>query len=570
MRASRFVLACVACVVVQAILATATNNDVDEWKNACWSVENDAGPSTRSFAGPMLHVADTASYHVATCGKEFALDAQTTKLGAGVVVSSVVARAFDDLFKVSTDGVFHKTSRTPWAQLRSGKTTHASGTVSVVASSKVVLTVPRVGRIILDMVDIGASGTRTAYYNLQLTEKYCAPSNRIPGALCDGTAAKFTGNLGDYAPATFVQGKVYNNTHANTTVDNGPGLANVVVNITDTVGWQVATTDGKGVFRVAVVGPKATINVSVNQSVLNGTRITRGSNPREIAAPFATTADAGQYGYTLISAIRQLGRVMPDDCVVSNFTEWGTCGHQTGIQVRTRTVVREAGANGRQCGALKESRKCSVNCTQTEFSSWSECSTEGGSFRTRTVTIAPLNGGKPCGPAIQARGCIYVNETAKHDDDAVVIDGEGLGQCGFSWFKFHPLADSIKAAQKVAYDKYLKKRETYRSKLLSYQAAMKNASALSSASKTWHSLADKVREAKWTEYKQAIAKFQASHDEHEKYYERQYRAFRKWRYLVKRYNYHKERHNKRIRDLVSMHRRWKKWPLSKKGKKSRK
>lgn len=115
----------------------------------------------------------------------------------------------------------------------------------------------------------------------------------------------------------------------------------------------------------------------------------------------------------------------PVDCVVSSWTPWttidvgDTCDATTGTrpitQRRTRTVLTQPSNGGAACPVLSEQQTltepCPVDCTVSAWSDWSPWTPwtyvgasnppteERTQTRSRTVTVAPLNGGAAC-PAL--------------------------------------------------------------------------------------------------------------------------------------------------------------------------
>jgi len=105
----------------------------------------------------------------------------------------------------------------------------------------------------------------------------------------------------------------------------------------------------------------------------------------------------------------------PVDCVVSDFTEWGscdvTCGE--GTHTRTRTIVTGPLHGGAECPDLEESQlcmdaECPVDCLVSEFGEWGECSEScgpGTMTRSRSVTREALHGGAVCPDLEESMAC---------------------------------------------------------------------------------------------------------------------------------------------------------------------
>lgn len=106
------------------------------------------------------------------------------------------------------------------------------------------------------------------------------------------------------------------------------------------------------------------------------------------------------------------------DCQVSSFGPWSTCSAscgEQGVQVRVRTITRDAANGGKLCPALEETRTCTTSCPKVDcqvspWSRWSACSGvscgEGGvQVQLRTITRVPANGGKVCPALTNTRAC---------------------------------------------------------------------------------------------------------------------------------------------------------------------
>jgi len=103
--------------------------------------------------------------------------------------------------------------------------------------------------------------------------------------------------------------------------------------------------------------------------------------------------------------------ILSDPCVMSTWSDWGTCQAScgSGWQQRARHVVKPARGRGAACaGSLKELQACSttcvadpIPCTFSDWSHWSGCSADGQRFRRRTVAQPAAAGGKPCDGTLQ-------------------------------------------------------------------------------------------------------------------------------------------------------------------------
>ncbi|MBI4699452.1 MAG: thrombospondin type-1 domain-containing protein, partial [Nitrospirae bacterium] len=92
--------------------------------------------------------------------------------------------------------------------------------------------------------------------------------------------------------------------------------------------------------------------------------------------------------------------VIPVDCVVSNWSDWGTCSASCGggTQARTRTIVTPPATGGAECPALSEEQSCNTHACPVYgwvTGGWSECSKEcGGGTQMRTVECREINTGQ--------------------------------------------------------------------------------------------------------------------------------------------------------------------------------
>jgi len=105
----------------------------------------------------------------------------------------------------------------------------------------------------------------------------------------------------------------------------------------------------------------------------------------------------------------------PIDCVVSDWSAWGTCSRDcgNGTQLQTRYVTNQPAFGGTPCPELTHVQSCNTDicptdCVMTEWSGWSECTQAcgtGSSTRTRTVSEPAANGGLPCGDIVELDPC---------------------------------------------------------------------------------------------------------------------------------------------------------------------
>lgn len=112
------------------------------------------------------------------------------------------------------------------------------------------------------------------------------------------------------------------------------------------------------------------------------------------------------------------------DCVVGPWGEYSKCSiacdphaphGKGGFQTRTRSIKTKNSAGGKPCPPLEDKKygcnahvACPVECEVSEWSDWSQCSTEcgvGESTRTRKVVRPPANGALHCPELKQKRPC---------------------------------------------------------------------------------------------------------------------------------------------------------------------
>jgi hypothetical protein len=111
-------------------------------------------------------------------------------------------------------------------------------------------------------------------------------------------------------------------------------------------------------------------------------------------------------------------------CEVSGWATWGTCSENctwvmsgmviTGLQNRSREVVRAPISGGKKCPQLIQQRNCNIrpctarDCMMSPWSEWGTCtkSCEGGNHtRTRKILRLPLFAGKACGVSTNTTSC---------------------------------------------------------------------------------------------------------------------------------------------------------------------
>jgi hypothetical protein len=108
-------------------------------------------------------------------------------------------------------------------------------------------------------------------------------------------------------------------------------------------------------------------------------------------------------------------RACPVACVVSEWSEYGSCsvGCGGGVQFRTRAVKVQPAHGAKACPAISMKRTCNVqvcakDCTVSDFKDWSACDRTCGSgtmTRLREVVSEAAFGGKNCPNTQQTRAC---------------------------------------------------------------------------------------------------------------------------------------------------------------------
>lgn len=109
------------------------------------------------------------------------------------------------------------------------------------------------------------------------------------------------------------------------------------------------------------------------------------------------------------------GSTAPVDCVVSAWSAFSACSAACGggTQTRTRTVVTPAANGGAACPVLEEMQSCNeqpcpVDCVVSDWSEWGTCSATcggGTQTRTRTVVTPAAFGGAPCPAMSEYQSC---------------------------------------------------------------------------------------------------------------------------------------------------------------------
>eukprot|EP00929_Paragymnodinium_shiwhaense_P087227 TRINITY_DN4747_c0_g1_i1.p1 TRINITY_DN4747_c0_g1~~TRINITY_DN4747_c0_g1_i1.p1 ORF type:complete len:1556 (-),score=307.09 TRINITY_DN4747_c0_g1_i1:124-4791(-) len=106
-----------------------------------------------------------------------------------------------------------------------------------------------------------------------------------------------------------------------------------------------------------------------------------------------------------------------EDCELSDWTPFGKCSTSCGggLQQRHRMVIKPAVSPGKLCqGILEELVECNkeachvddVDCTLSDWGSWSNCDASSQRYRDREVSTEPSGNGKPCnGTLKEAETC---------------------------------------------------------------------------------------------------------------------------------------------------------------------
>ncbi len=105
----------------------------------------------------------------------------------------------------------------------------------------------------------------------------------------------------------------------------------------------------------------------------------------------------------------------PVHCVVSSFSEYGTCSKSCGggLRTRSRSVLTSANHGGVACPSLTETQQCNdqacpVDCVVSDWGDWTTCTKScggGQESQSRSIVFNPTSGGAPCGTLSQTRSC---------------------------------------------------------------------------------------------------------------------------------------------------------------------
>lgn len=119
------------------------------------------------------------------------------------------------------------------------------------------------------------------------------------------------------------------------------------------------------------------------------------------------------------------------NCVVSDWSPLSTCSATCGggVQIQTRSIITEPKNGGTPCPALTNVVLCNkqtCDCEVSDWSTWSECSKPCGSgiqTRTRSILKQPEKVGSSCPPLSETQTC-----NPQSCPECVVSDWV-LGQC---------------------------------------------------------------------------------------------------------------------------------------------
>jgi hypothetical protein len=141
----------------------------------------------------------------------------------------------------------------------------------------------------------------------------------------------------------------------------------------------------------------------------------------------------------------------PVDCVESEWSGWSKCSKEceSGVRVRTRSILTKAKNGGRACDTVQEEEPCNTgscdrDCTLDTWSDWTPCSMAcgGGLTDRHRAVIIPIRGEGRC-PKPKSRSRFEEIECNAHDcvgdevcvarqDLVLTIDGSGsLRESGF-------------------------------------------------------------------------------------------------------------------------------------------
>mmetsp|Transcript_79060 Transcript_79060/g.239836 ORF Transcript_79060/g.239836 Transcript_79060/m.239836 type:complete len:477 (+) Transcript_79060:453-1883(+) len=139
------------------------------------------------------------------------------------------------------------------------------------------------------------------------------------------------------------------------------------------------------------------------------------------------------------------------DCTMSSWSGWSKCTKdcESGVQVKTRSIINKPKHGGKKCDAVQESRPCHTtscdrDCALAPWSDWTPCTMacDSGITERRRSVIVPIRGGgkcpgddapqrleeKPC----NTQACMGDEICIAQQDLILAIDGSGsLKEDGF-------------------------------------------------------------------------------------------------------------------------------------------
>jgi hypothetical protein len=141
----------------------------------------------------------------------------------------------------------------------------------------------------------------------------------------------------------------------------------------------------------------------------------------------------------------------PVDCVESEWSGWSKCSKdcESGVQVRTRSVLTKAKNGGKACDTVQEEQPCNTgscdrDCTLDDWTDWSPCSMAcgGGTQEHFKHVVIPIRGEGKCPRRRSAKRytiedcntheCVGDEICIAHQDLVLTVDGSGsLRESGF-------------------------------------------------------------------------------------------------------------------------------------------
>merc|ERR1740138_867227 len=141
----------------------------------------------------------------------------------------------------------------------------------------------------------------------------------------------------------------------------------------------------------------------------------------------------------------------PVDCVESEWSGWSKCTKEceSGVQVRTRSILTKAKNGGRACDTVQEEQPCNTgscdrDCSLDEWTEWTPCSMAcgGGEQERIKKVVIPIRGEGKCPrrrsadryeeKVCNAHDCVGDEVCVAKQDLVLTIDGSGsLRESGF-------------------------------------------------------------------------------------------------------------------------------------------